>query len=296
MRKTINITNQSITLKDKRLLGFAEYGNPNGYPIIYCHGSQSSRLEMHYDLSFVIKNNLKIITIDRPGHGLSEFNPNGSILNFAKDVKQLIDFLQIEQFSVVGMSAGAPFALGISYLYPDRIYKVAIISGFIPLNKGSKKYLSKEVKSLLLIAELFPFALKLALKIQYKKITKSPKLALESFIKIMSESDKKLLENDLVIKLLENTFKEAFRNGSKGVAFEISKILVKDWNFELSKIQVPVTIWHGEKDNNVPVKWAELLKDEINEARLKLYPHKGHLLIFEFTEEIFSNLKPSSFI
>lgn len=36
------------------------------------------------------------------------------------------------------------------------------------------------------------------------------------------------------MKVIEKMFKEAFRNGSKGVAHEISKILVRDWNFKLS--------------------------------------------------------------
>ena len=115
----MNKVNQQIILEDKRKLGFAEYGNSKEYPIIYCHGSQSSRLEMHYDIYFAIKNDLRIITIDRPGHGLSDFNPNGSILEFARDVKELIDYLGIKKFSVVGMSAGAPFALGIAYLFPE---------------------------------------------------------------------------------------------------------------------------------------------------------------------------------
>jgi len=83
----MNRINQQIILKDGRKLGFAEYGAANGFPIIYCHGSQSSRLEMRYDPTFAIENNLRIITIDRPGHGISDFNPNGTILEFARDAK-----------------------------------------------------------------------------------------------------------------------------------------------------------------------------------------------------------------
>ena len=93
----MNKTDLDINLKDGRKLGFAEYGHSIGFPIIYCHGSQSSRIEMHYDMSFAIENNLRIITIDRPGHGLSDFNPKGSILSFAKDVKELTEYLNINE-------------------------------------------------------------------------------------------------------------------------------------------------------------------------------------------------------
>ena len=280
-----------LVLKDKRKLGFAEYGNSKQHPIIYCHGSQSSRLEMHYDIYFAIENDLRIITIDRPGHGLSDFNPKGSILQFAKDVKQLIDYLEINKFSVVGMSAGAPFALGIAYLFPENIYKTSIISGFAPFNNESKKYVSKEVKLMLNLAKSFPFLLKILLKVQVKRLEKNPKKALNGFLKIMSQPDQEILKNEAVMKVLENTFKEAFRNGSKGVAYEISNLLVRNWEFELNEIQVPVTFWQGKKDNNVPFQWAQYMSSKIKESHLKEYPEKGHLLIFEYAKEIFTDLK-----
>ncbi len=141
--------NKHILLKDNRKLGYSEYGTKNGYPIIYCHGSQSSRLEMHYDLSFAINNDLRIISIDRPGHGVSDFNSNGTVLSFANDVKALTEHLGIKKFSVLGMSAGAPFAMGISYVLSDAVKKLGLVSGFAPYNDESKKVLSKEINFML---------------------------------------------------------------------------------------------------------------------------------------------------
>ena len=110
----------------------------------------------------------------------------------------------------------------------------------------------------------------------------------------MSEPDQKVLKNKAIIDIIENMFKEAFRYGSKGVAYEISHLLVKDWGFELNDIQVPVTFWQGEKDNNVPLEWAKLMVKEIKQANLITYPEEGHLIIFEHAKEIFSSLKPLS--
>ena len=282
---------QYIILKDNRKLGFAEYGKTEGHPIIYCHGSQSSRLEMHYDMSFAIENNLRIITIDRPGHGMSDFNSKGSILSFARDVVCLAEHLKINRFSVAGMSAGSPFALGLSYLFPDKVYKTAIISGFAPYNKDSKKYLSKEVKAMLGLAKFFPFLLKIMLKFQKRQLAKNPKKALQGFLKIMSKPDQEILKNDSVMKVIENMFKEAFRNDSTGIAYEISNILVKDWEFSLDKIQVPVQFWQGEKDNNVPFEWADFMQSKIGNSSLQKFPEEGHLIVFNHAKEIFSDLK-----
>ena len=182
-------------LQDKRKLGYAEFGNPKGFPIIYCHGSQSSRLEMHYDTSFASDNDLRIITIDRPSHGISDFNSSGSILNFANDVKQLTENLNIHRFSVVGMSAGAPFALAIAYLFPDKINKTAIISGFAPYNSDNKRHLSKQVKIMLALAKSSPFLLKILLYFQTNQLKNNPEKVLKGFLKIMSEPDQKILNN-----------------------------------------------------------------------------------------------------
>ena len=287
----MNKLEQYITLNDNRKLGFSEYGNTTGSPIVYCHGSQSSRLEMHYDLDFALQHNLRIITIDRPGHGLSSFNPTGTILGFAQDVKQLMNHLKIEEFSVVGMSAGSPFALGLAYLFPNNVQQLAIISGFAPYNTSSKSHLTKEVKVMLNLAKSLPFLLKLMLKIQVKQLKKNPKKALAGFLKIMSEPDQEVLKNKAVTTIIEAMFQEAFRNGSEGVAYEISQLLVKDWKFELKEIQVPTFFWQGKKDNNVPYQWAELMQKEIPNAKLTLYPEEGHLIIFNHAEEIFTNLK-----
>lgn len=287
----MNRIDQHIILKDNRKLGLAEYGAIDGYPIVYCHGSQSSRFEIHYDLAFAIENDLRILTIDRPGHGISDFNPKGTILEFANDVKQLTEHLKIDSFSVVGMSAGAPFALGLAYLFPKNIEKAAVISGFAPYTSDSKKHLSKEVKTMLSLAKSMPFLLKLLLKVQAKQLTKKPKKALQGFLKIMSAPDQEVLKNESIMYVIETMFKEAFRNGSQGVAYEISKLLVKDWGFELNKIQVPVTFWQGQKDNNVPYQWAELMKNEIPNASMNTFPDEGHLIIFEHAHEIFTDLK-----
>lgn len=284
-------TAQHIILKDERRLGFAEYGTPEGSPIVYCHGSQSSRLEMHYDHSFAEKNNLRILAVDRPGHGLSDMNSEGSILDFARDVKQVTEHLNIDTFSVAGMSAGAPFALGIAYLYPKNVCKAGIISGFAPFSKQNKKHLTKEVKFLLNVAKSAPYLLCLLLKTQTKSIKKNPLKSLQNFTKSMSKPDQKVLQNDAVIAVMGTMFQEAFRNGSAGVAHEICKLLLNDWGFKINEIKVPVHFWQGEQDKNVPFEWAQYMYKQTKNGTLTSFSDEGHLIIFKHAEEIFRNLK-----
>lgn len=285
------MNNNHIVLKDSRRLCYSEYGSLNGYPIIYCHGSQSSRFEMHYDESFAVDINIRIITVDRPGHGESDFNPNGSVLSFTNDIDQLTRILGITEFSVVGMSAGAPFAMGIAHMLRKKTKKLGIISGFAPYTKETEKLLSKEVNILLKMAKSFPIFLRFMLRIQTWQLKRNPKNVLKNFLKVMSAPDQEVLKSELVMNVFEKFFTEAFKNGSKGVAHEISKILVQDWKFKLNDIIVPTFIWHGSEDNNVPKEWAMYTHETISNSQLKIFPNEGHLIIFKNAQEIFTALK-----
>jgi pimeloyl-ACP methyl ester carboxylesterase len=50
--------------------------------------------------------NISFVSVDRPGHGLSDPQPNRTLLGWADDIRQLADHLQIDQFYVEGWSAG----------------------------------------------------------------------------------------------------------------------------------------------------------------------------------------------
>jgi pimeloyl-ACP methyl ester carboxylesterase len=77
-----NQMSQSITLNDGRRMGFAEYGDPYGHPILLFVGG-SSRVVRPPE----ILPNIRLLTIDRPGLGLSDFQPGRKLLDFPDDVQ-----------------------------------------------------------------------------------------------------------------------------------------------------------------------------------------------------------------
>ena len=95
-----NTTSATITLPDGRKLGYAEYGSPTGWPILYLHGLPGARLEgaRHEDLGREL--GARIIAIDRPGVGWSSPQKNRQLLDFAKDVQCLAEYLRLQRYSV----------------------------------------------------------------------------------------------------------------------------------------------------------------------------------------------------
>ena len=89
-------TQQTLTLADGRRLGYAEYGDPAGTPIIFLQGTPSSRL-MHPDETITAQRAVRLIVIDRPGFGLSDFQPGRTLLDWPRDLTEFADKLGIRR-------------------------------------------------------------------------------------------------------------------------------------------------------------------------------------------------------
>jgi len=70
-----------------------------------------------------------VIAPDRPGYGLSDFQPERAITDWPADVAETADLLRIGRFSVAGASGGGPYALGCAWRLPGRVTRAAVISG-----------------------------------------------------------------------------------------------------------------------------------------------------------------------
>src|SRR5215467_679630 len=110
-----------IVLKDGRSLGYAEYGDPNGTPIVLFHGMPGSRLVGKMFDQVAQAQQARLLVADRPGYATSSALRHGSLLGFVNDVSALAETLQVDRFAVLGISGGAPFALACAAKIPQRV-------------------------------------------------------------------------------------------------------------------------------------------------------------------------------
>jgi pimeloyl-ACP methyl ester carboxylesterase len=101
---------RSIQLKDNRNLGFAEYGKRDGVPVLYFHGTPGSRLMPRADIGVAEKVGIRLIVPDRPGYGVSDFQPARQVVDWPNDVVELADALALARFGIVSVSGGSPYA------------------------------------------------------------------------------------------------------------------------------------------------------------------------------------------
>ena len=160
---TPSLTEQRVSLRDGRTLGFAEFGDPNGDPVLEFHGCPGSRLEAwNYD-EVGKKLGARVIGIDRPGFGISTYVKGYRIVDWPADVSEFADALGLERFAVAGISSGSPYALASARFIPERLKGCAIVSGRSPLTVEGEKldpshYLMAEELLMARLAKTVPFA------------------------------------------------------------------------------------------------------------------------------------------
>src|SRR5436190_19995009 len=95
---------QTFTLSSGDVLGYAEYGVGSGKPIFYFHGWPGSRLEAAFVHDAAIAAGVRLISVDRPGIGLSTFREGRKFLDWPATLSELVQHLGIQEFSVLGVS------------------------------------------------------------------------------------------------------------------------------------------------------------------------------------------------
>jgi pimeloyl-ACP methyl ester carboxylesterase len=278
--------NCTMMLRDGRKLGFAEYGLRQGRAVFYFHGSGGSRLEHPSNENTLTRFNIHFISVDRPGNGLSDFQPNRRLIDWPKDISQLAEHLEVEQFYVAGQSAGGPHALACAYRLPERVIAGVAISSTAPMNRVDA-YRGMPLMNQLLArsARYFPVLVNLIRWIMRKMIMGDFDQASKRLMSSIPDSDKTILYDPHNAQIFVNAVREGFRQGWRGVAQD-DILINRDWGFYLAMIKPRIDIWHGEADVNVPIGAAKYLSDRLPNVRATYLPGEGHFFLPKYWEKI----------
>lgn len=258
---------QAIRLRDGRALGFAQFGPVTGLPVFFFHGGGSTRLTRHPDDSILDAYGVRLITVDRPGVGLSDPHPGRILLDWPDDVVQLADSLDIDLFTVLGWSAGGPHALACAYKIPHRLRTVGVMSGLAPLHWPG---LTPLVASLGLRLPASAMS-----RIWHRIVTPdaSPRHATPREIRAVHRQ----------------RLRDIVRAREKERARELA-MLARPWGFRLQDVTTRVHLWYGSRDATTPLYMAAFLKRALPFATLHVWPNEGHHVGFTHWREIVSAL------
>jgi pimeloyl-ACP methyl ester carboxylesterase len=275
-----------ISLKDGRVLGYAEFGDPAGSPVFYFHGVPGVRVALVGVPTDYENAGIRLITLDRPGCGVSSRKAGWAFLDWPGDILQLAEALGFSRFGIIAESGGGPFGLACAYLLSNSLTSVVISSGAGPMDRhGSRqgiKPLNRFAMTMLPRKRVATLGLHIlrALYLRWPDFVVDDLLCRDSPI-----ADVMLLGLQDVRDSTRRMLVYATRNGVGGLADELG-MLVSPWGFAPEQIPIAIRFWHGDADNTVPLHHAEYLSSRISGSSLVICPGEGHLVMARHLPEI----------
>lgn len=277
----------TLRLADGRLLAWYEFGDPEGVPCLYVPGTPESGLAGScYDRA-ARRAGVRWISVDKPGYGLSDPLWNRSLVGFAADLGELADQLELASFVVVGESGGGPHALAAGVALKERTEAIILLGsagaggctgvpgGMTPVNTllfWCLRFGARGVR--------IPLAL-MALTLRHETRLAAIARVLERGV---PDADR-TAASDVEYALRLHAVPDAFRQGSRPAAEELA-LIHGEWDFEPQDVTVPVHMWHGRGDANVPIALAEDLSRRLPSVTTNFYPESAHAVGFERRAEV----------
>jgi pimeloyl-ACP methyl ester carboxylesterase len=279
----------TLTLADGRSLAYYEFGDPVGVPCVYTSGTPSSGLAGALYDEAARAAGVRWISVDKPGYGRSTFDPQRSLRRYSDDIRQLLDVLGLSRTAVAGESGGGPHVLAQAHDLPDRVTTAIVVAGLGP---GSEKWVTEGMKPrnrrLLWLAKHAEWSVRLsmaAMARSYFRPGREPAF-LAMMRKTMPAVDAAELDNhpDLAEAVFASTL-DAFSQGPRASAQEFT-MFARDWHFAIEDIRVPVHLWHGTEDVNVPVGTAREIARRLAHCTGHVIEGAGHLVSYANRDEI----------
>jgi pimeloyl-ACP methyl ester carboxylesterase len=232
---------------------------------------------------------VRLVCPDRPGYGLSTFQSDRRLIDWPDDVSQLADHLGIDQFAVLGYSGGGPHAIVCAALLPQRVSAGVIVSGVGPLSDPrAVAQMKRGQRFVTSLARRRSRLLEPIMAVQVEVARRWPRWGLELFKKQLPPSDVQLVDRPDVRAILMDDIAHTSRTTAQSARQDF-ELFSNDWGFDFATIEVPLQLWQGDADKNVPLLHAEILHEQIPGSVLHVVPGQGHFMIYDHLEAILAS-------
>ena len=279
-----------LRLSDGRLLAYAEYGEPDGHPVILFHGNHNSRLMYGLIPGLPYQNGLHLIVPDRPGYGLSDFYPvNGSVVDYPKDVIELADSLGVDKFAVFGFSGGGPAVLACAWKIPQRLVSAGVFGSIGPLTPASAKGIIPALRILYWLAPRFPWTVRIPMALVSFLVGNYLGLYMKLVYSQLIDVDQAIHGRLGLSDALRSDRIEGFRQGGRASSYDIA--LAGRWPIPLEQINFEVRLWQGEEDRAVG-SMGQYIAERLPDCKATFIPNAGHYWLFDHLVEMLAALVP----
>lgn len=270
-------TSYEQATKDGRVLRYCFYGPRDGVPVIQHTGSPATRWLRPDRIEWIERSGLRYLVYDRPGYGGSTRLPGRSVADAVADTVALADAQGWDRFAIHGGSGGGPHALACATLLPARVTRCAVVSGIMPpdVSDLERPGLSRPSR----LAALGEDSLRPHLETTSREIMArfdagAPEVLPDPGAPTPDPTAPQpppAIDDPAAMARLRATFVDGIDGWvDDNLAF------VHPWGFDMRDIKIPVGIWYGRADTNVPNQHSAWLLAHIQNAEAHEYDG-GHL-------------------
>lgn len=265
-----------LRISDGRDLEYLEVGDPRGQPVVYLHGTAGSAALFD---DAARRRGVRLIALSRPGYGASRTTAPG-LLSVARDVGELAGGLGIEEFAVLGISGGGPFALAVGAALPMRVSNILVAAGPGPYREIAPDALAPEdVRALELLAAG-------DIDGAVAAVTSGVRRDLDAMCRLPASEFGAAFS--AMVPPTEHYFDKRPDDRTSFFA-DVRRALarydgyVRDslswsgpWDCDLSDVVAPVLLSYGAADSMVAPTHGEWLGARLPTGRLMIHPDAGH--------------------
>lgn len=276
---------------DGRELAWTEFGDREGASIVAFHGSPGSGYDFSGLSEIAAGKGVRLIAVDRPGYGLSTFDPARTYESCAHDIGELVDHLGIDRFVVIGHSSGGPNAAACARFLADRLTCCAIVSGPAPPEAGiSKQGVTRQNRVALRLQVMAPRLMSVAWVAGLRQAQRAPDKALAYLRRTLPAGDVAVIDRPEIEAGLRAAFARPVSRTAGRAAVQDIQMERRPWGYRLGDIATSVHIWHGDADRNVVIANGRYQAQAIPGSTLHEVADEGHWLIHGRFAEILDNV------
>jgi pimeloyl-ACP methyl ester carboxylesterase len=261
-------------------VGFGITGDPAGQPVLWSPGGGGSRRLALGTPDEQAAAGVRMVTVERPGLGLSDDRPGWTLLDCAADVAAVARHLGITRYVAGGVSAGSRVALACGAANPG-VAAVGVVSGLLP-----PAWFPDD--DLVALAASDPAAAERAARDYAERMAADIEAAVDAMAGRPVPDGPVYARPEVRAQFLE-TLREGYRSGPNGAARDILLSNVP-WGFDIADVSPRVRWWHGSED---PLVSGPLLRRAVAGLAnhdIVMYEGEGHAAGITHAAEILSGL------
>jgi len=260
----MNLTNKGF---DNNSTYFEYNLGSSGIPTVFIHGVGLDHTMWLPQKKYF--NNKNVIFYDLLNHGRSKKDYKElKFNNFTDQLIQLVDFLKIKKFNLIGFSIGALIAQHFTSKYYEKINKLIIIASVYKRSKKQKTKVKNRYKIALDGDSITDDSINRWFNPEYLKINPD---VYSYFYNILERKN-------------FHDFLPAY------------KLFVEsdDYAIDFSNFHIPTLIMTGENEIGSTPEMSTMLGKQINNSKLYIIPNAKHMVTFEKADLV--NIEISKFI